>query len=129
MVGIDNCENMVNMATEHSSLNGLSNVQFLHGKVEDSDLVYADGVVRLVRDPDYNGRCEPFKCDILVSEWMGYGCLYENMLPSVLCARDKYLKETGFMVPSKVKLGVSAVFLSPSIFTVFRSRHVQKAYG
>ncbi|KAK1933223.1 hypothetical protein X943_002768 [Babesia divergens] len=110
VIGIDNCENMVNMATEHSSLNGLSNVQFLHGKVEDSDLVYVDGVVRLVRDPDYNGRCEPFKCDILVSEWMGYGCLYENMLPSVLCARDKYLKEAGFMVPSKVKLGVSAVF-------------------
>ena len=30
--------------------------------------------------------------DIIISEWMGYCLLYENMLPSVLYARDTYLK-------------------------------------
>ncbi len=29
----------------------------------------------------------PEMADILISEWMGYGLLYENMLASVLCAR------------------------------------------
>ena len=33
------------------------------------------------------------KVDIIVSEWMGYCLLYETMLPSVIYARDKYLKK------------------------------------
>ncbi|KAL5965761.1 Protein arginine N-methyltransferase 1 [Taenia solium] len=31
------------------------------------------------------------RVDAIVSEWMGHALLYENMLPSVLCARDRYL--------------------------------------
>lgn len=31
------------------------------------------------------------KVDIIVSEWMGYFLLYENMLNTVLFARDKWL--------------------------------------
>jgi protein arginine N-methyltransferase 3 len=30
---------------------------------------------------------------------MGYFLLFENMLPSVLNVRDKYLKEEGIMIP------------------------------
>lgn len=37
--------------------------------------------------------------DVIVSEWMGYGLLFENMLPSVLYCRDKWLKKEGFMLP------------------------------
>lgn len=33
----------------------------------------------------------PVKVDIIVSEWMGYFLLYENMLNTVLYARDKWL--------------------------------------
>lgn len=29
--------------------------------------------------------------DIIISEWMGYFLLYENMLDTVLYARDKWL--------------------------------------
>ncbi len=31
------------------------------------------------------------RVDAIVSEWMGHALLYENMLPSVLFARDRYL--------------------------------------
>lgn len=31
----------------------------------------------------------PEKVDIIVSEWIGYFCLYESMLDSVIFARDK----------------------------------------
>lgn len=48
------------------------------------------------------------KVDIIVSEWMGYALLYEAMLPSVLYARDKYLKPDGLLVPSHASL-----FLAP----------------
>ncbi len=34
------------------------------------------------------------KADIIVSEWMGYGLLFEGMLDSVLLARDKWLDKT-----------------------------------
>lgn len=47
--------------------------------------------------------------DIIVSEWMGYFLLYEAMLPSVLYARDKYLKPDGLMVPSSMSMWVAPV--------------------
>lgn len=40
------------------------------------------------------------KVDIIISEWMGYFLTYEAMLPSVLYARDKFLKPDGLLVPS-----------------------------
>lgn len=48
------------------------------------------------------------KVDIIVSEWMGYCLLYEAMLPSVLFARDRYLKPDGLLIPSHATL-----FLAP----------------
>ncbi len=35
------------------------------------------------------------KVDVIVSEWMGYGLLYEAMLDSVIWARDRYLAPDG----------------------------------
>lgn len=117
VVGIDNCENMVNMAAEHARINGLMNAVFLHSKVEEADLHYVNGVVRLGRDLAQGGIPEPFKCDILISEWMGYGLLYENMLSSVLFARDKYLTGDGFMVPSKIVLGLFGLDMYDSLIS------------
>ncbi|KAG6013382.1 hypothetical protein E4U43_007316 [Claviceps pusilla] len=57
--------------------------------------------------------------DIIVSEWMGYCLLYEAMLPSVLFARDKYLKSDGLLVPSSATLWIAPVkdeeYLSESV--------------
>ncbi|CAJ2511026.1 Uu.00g066510.m01.CDS01 [Anthostomella pinea] len=47
--------------------------------------------------------------DIIVSEWMGYGLLFEAMLPSVLWARDRYLTPQGLMVPSHTSLWLAPV--------------------
>ncbi|KAF6835865.1 methyltransferase domain-containing protein [Colletotrichum musicola] len=46
--------------------------------------------------------------DIIISEWMGYCLLYEAMLPSVLWARDRYLKPEGLLVPS-----ISTIWVAP----------------
>jgi len=42
--------------------------------------------------------------DVVVSEWMGYCLLFENMLPSVLSVRDRFLKPGGLMLPSRCRL-------------------------
>jgi hypothetical protein len=39
------------------------------------------------------------KFDVIISEWMGYMLLFENMLPSVLKTRNACLKEDGVMIP------------------------------
>lgn len=46
--------------------------------------------------------------DFLVSEWMGYFLLYESMLPSVLYARDRYLRAGGTLAPSHCRMLMAA---------------------
>ncbi len=64
------------------------------------------------------GRIEDFntqrligkeKVDIIISEWMGYGLLFEGMLDSVLRARDMYLKEDGILVPSHCNIRLAPI--------------------
>jgi protein arginine N-methyltransferase 3 len=64
------------------------------------------------------GRVEDFntqrligkeKVDIIISEWMGYGLLFEGMLDSVLRARDMYLRPEGIMVPSHCNIRLAPI--------------------
>jgi len=48
-------------------------------------------------------------CDIIVSEWMGYCCLFEGMLDSVLAVRDKLLKPSGYMIPATASIDICLV--------------------
>jgi protein arginine N-methyltransferase 1 len=51
----------------------------------------------------------PEKVDVIISEWMGYFLLYETMLPTVLVARDKWLKEGGLIMPDRAKIYVAGI--------------------
>lgn len=66
-------------------LNGDTVVTVLKGKVEEIDLP-VDHV------------------DIIISEWMGYFLLFENMLDTVLYARDKWL--VSYMKPTLFSFNV-----------------------
>lgn len=64
------------------------------------------------------GRVEDFntqrligreQVDIIISEWMGYGLLFEGMLDSVLRARDMYLKPEGILVPSHCNIRLAPI--------------------
>ena len=71
--------------------NGYTDViTLIQGKLEDVDLP-VDSV------------------DFIVSEWMGYGLLYESMLPSVLYARDKYLVDGGVVYPDMAYMYMEAL--------------------
>lgn len=89
---------IISKCRENIAANGLdSTVTCVRGKIEDVDLP------GLPKDGDD-------KVDIIVSEWMGYCLLYESMLDSVLCARDRFLNpSTGLMAPSHVRLRIAGV--------------------
>ncbi|WCJ42642.1 Protein arginine N-methyltransferase 1.1 [Euphorbia peplus] len=85
------CSQMADMAKEIVETNGYSDViTVLKGKIEEIELPVA-------------------KVDIIISEWMGYFLLYENMLNTVLYARDKWLVDDGILLPDKTSLFVTAI--------------------
>ncbi|KAL2321372.1 hypothetical protein Fmac_030341 [Flemingia macrophylla] len=85
------CSDMADMAKEIVEANGYSNVvTVLKGKIEEIELPVA-------------------KVDIIISEWMGYFLLFENMLNSVLYARDKWLVDDGVVLPDKASLYLTAI--------------------
>ncbi|KAL9324691.1 hypothetical protein ACSQ67_009548 [Phaseolus vulgaris] len=85
------CSHMADMAKEIVETNGFSNVvTVLKGKIEEIELPVA-------------------KVDIIISEWMGYFLLFENMLNSVLYARDKWLADDGVVLPDRASLHLTAI--------------------
>lgn len=85
------CSLMADMAKQIVQTNGLSNViTVLKGKIEDIELPI-DHV------------------DVIISEWMGYFLLFENMLNTVLYARDKWLIDDGIILPDKASLYLTAI--------------------
>ncbi|KAK4483654.1 hypothetical protein RD792_010855 [Penstemon davidsonii] len=47
--------------------------------------------------------------DVIISEWMGYLLVYENMLNTVLYARDKWLVQDGLVLPDKASLYLTVI--------------------
>ncbi|KAL2863634.1 protein arginine methyltransferase RmtB [Aspergillus lucknowensis] len=88
VVSVDN-SNIIDRAKEIVYENGFGDViTCLRGKIEEVTL--------------------PVKqVDIIVSEWMGYGLLFEAMFDSVIYARDRYLAPGGLMAPSHATLRIA----------------------
>ncbi|XP_038981366.1 probable protein arginine N-methyltransferase 1 isoform X2 [Phoenix dactylifera] len=85
------CSLMADMAKEIVQANGFSNViTILKGKVEEIELPVTH-------------------VDVIISEWMGYFLLFENMLNTVLYARDKWLINDGIVLPDKASLYLTAI--------------------
>ncbi|AFZ78972.1 protein arginine N-methyltransferase, putative [Theileria equi strain WA] len=83
--------NIIQLAKNITKTNGFSDkIIYIQNKVED---------VQEITE----------KVDIIVSEWMGYFLLYENMLASVLYARDKWLKSGGLIFPDKARLFIAGI--------------------
>ncbi|KAG6555892.1 hypothetical protein Mapa_002534 [Marchantia paleacea] len=85
------CSLMADTAREIVRANGYSDViTVLKGKVEEIELPTPH-------------------VDVIVSEWMGYFLLFENMLNTVLYARDKWLVPNGVVLPDKTSLYLTAI--------------------
>lgn len=85
------CSEMAGMAKEIVQKNGFSDViTVLKGKIEEMVLPVTH-------------------VDIIISEWMGYFLLFENMLNTVLYARDKWLVNDGIVLPDRASLYLTAI--------------------
>jgi predicted RNA methylase len=68
--------------------------------------IYHDTVEKL--ESLISGNSTPVKVDVIISEWMGYFLIFENMANSVLIAKAKFLKPGGKVIPGK-----GTLFLAP----------------
>ncbi|KAJ4360669.1 Ribosomal protein arginine N-methyltransferase rmt3 [Didymosphaeria variabile] len=94
VLAVDNSD-IANRARENIARNGYQDkIEVIQGRVEDFHMQRKIGKE---------------KVDIIISEWMGYGLLFEGMLDSVLRARDLYLKEDGLMVPSHCTMRIAPI--------------------
>ncbi|XP_075925574.1 protein arginine N-methyltransferase 1 isoform X1 [Petromyzon marinus] len=85
------CSNIADYSQQIIKANNLDSViTIVKGKVEEVDLLVD-------------------KVDIIISEWMGYCLLYESMLNTVICARDKWLKPGGAIFPDRASLFLTAI--------------------
>ncbi|KAL4782416.1 S-adenosyl-L-methionine-dependent methyltransferase [Aspergillus varians] len=97
VISVDN-SNIIDRAKEIVYENGLGDViTCIRGKIEE--------VILPVK-----------QVDIIISEWMGYGLLFEAMFDSVIYARDRYLAPGGLMAPSHATLRI-APLADPELVT------------
>ncbi|PYH45530.1 protein arginine methyltransferase RmtB [Aspergillus saccharolyticus JOP 1030-1] len=108
VISVDN-SNIIDRAKEIIYENGFGDViTCIRGKIEEVTLPVP-------------------QVDIIVSEWMGYGLLFEAMFDSVIYARDRYLAPGGLMAPSHATLRIA-----PFADSEFISSHItfwKSVYG
>ncbi|KAL4935422.1 hypothetical protein BDV06DRAFT_207069 [Aspergillus oleicola] len=74
------------------------------------EIIYENGfgdVITCIRGKIEQVTLPVEKVDIIISEWMGYGLLFEAMFDSVIYARDRYLAPGGLMAPSHATLRIA----------------------
>ncbi|PYH89464.1 S-adenosyl-L-methionine-dependent methyltransferase [Aspergillus ellipticus CBS 707.79] len=74
------------------------------------EIIYENGfgdVITCIRGKIEEVALPVQQVDIIISEWMGYGLLFEAMFDSVIYARDRYLAPGGLMVPSHASLRIA----------------------
>ena len=95
VVGVDGAAPMAACARANVAHNGVEDVvSIVQGKVEE-----------LLLTGDIPGGANSY--DVLVSEWMGYGLLFESMLDTVIAARDAMLKPGGAVLPDVATIHVA----------------------
>ena len=111
VVGVDGAAAIADVARANVRDNGLSDkVTIVHGKLEEllreeEEEEGEGGGGGLLRAAAADGSTSKF--DVLVSEWMGYGLLYESMLDTVIAARDALLKPGGAVLPDVATIHVA----------------------
>ena len=92
VIGVDS-SSIIDRAQRIIERNGMSDkITLVRGRLEE---------VKLPLEAD--------EVDVIVSEWMGYGLYFENMLSSVIYARDTYLSNEGILMPSDANVFIEAM--------------------
>ena len=102
MVAVEHAEPIAKKARQIIKKNKLSHkITVYVGNIESESL--NDKLIS--RFQDEFQECQSLKVfDIVMSEWMGYALFFENMLPSVIHARNNFLKRDGLILPDFASL-------------------------
>lgn len=99
VIGVD-MSSIISRSRRVVEKNGFKDIiTLIRGKIEDITLPLEEGE----------------EIDIIVSEWMGYGLYFENMLPAVLYARDRYLRKDALpcnIIPSHASLFIETISIN-----------------
>ena len=71
-----------------------------------------DDIIKIINQ-DSNDVALPVKVDLLISEWMGVHVFQENMLPSFIKTRDKFLKKDGDIIPEHISIMLAPLRHNP----------------
>jgi hypothetical protein len=63
------------------------------------------------------------RVDAVVSEWMGYFLIFENMISSYICAIKTFLKPEGIMLPSHATMYLDVAFYDFDANTKLPKKH------
>ncbi|POM85149.1 Methyltransferase domain protein [Cryptosporidium meleagridis] len=136
VVAVDAAKDTIKIAEKIAQANNLGNkIHFICGKFEDLSLfIVKNEVISISKNELPPKDSVPFKCDIIISEWMGYCLLYESMLYTILDARNRYLKindgkYSGNIFPSSVRLQISLADYSDSIDSIVSPWNNKKLYN
>jgi len=100
VVAVEANEEVASYALEVVECNGLADkVSVISGRVED---VWEDVDSELRRESS-----EAVQADVIISEWMGFMLVCEQMFASVAFARDRWLSDGGRMLPESCTLWVA----------------------
>ncbi|XP_024521105.1 probable protein arginine N-methyltransferase 3 [Selaginella moellendorffii] len=99
VIAVDGSEKMAMVAREVARDNG-----FISDGSSGNTIEVVGG---MIEDLDGKLSISPHSVDVIISEWMGYGLLYESMLGSVLHARDRWLKPGGSILPDTAEMFVA----------------------
>ncbi|KAK6151911.1 hypothetical protein DH2020_014546 [Rehmannia glutinosa] len=120
------CSSMADTAREIINSNGFSNgsalwfnssksCEFLRyslnlsGLMGSMVLTFVISVITVLKGKIEEIELPVAQVDVIISEWMGYFMVYENMLNTVLYARDKWLVQDGVILPDKASLYLTAI--------------------
>lgn len=107
VVAVEHAEPIAKKARQIIKKNKLSHkITVYVGNIESESL--NDKLIS--RFQDEFQECQSLKVfDIVMSEWMGYALFFENMLPSVIHARNNFLKRDGLILPDFASLYTGGV--------------------
>jgi len=101
VIAVEGSSQAADLARTAVQRNGFEDrVVVLTGRIEDEAV--AAEVDRQLQSK-FPGARRP-EVDIVISEWMGYMLVHEDMFPSVAFARDRWLRLGGRMIPSSCSM-------------------------
>ena len=84
-----------------------------------------DHIIQVIHTRVEDAEIEDTKVDVIISEWMGYFLLFEDVLKSILFARDKVNQTCTFIISGLIKMDYCFPILPIYIFLLLKMKNIR----